>query len=74
MKKSMASKSSTLLDPFVYLAEVFAARARDWRNETAEDLILNHDKKSQNITEKMIKSYKDHSRKMDDLMDELFNR
>ena len=74
MKKGMVSKVSILLDPFVHLAEVFAARAKEWRNETAEDLILNHDKKNPKITEKMIKSYTDHSRKMDGLMDELFNR
>ena len=74
MKKSMVSKGSTLLDPFVYLAEVFAAKAKEWRNETTEDLILNHDKKDPKVTQEMIESYIDHSRKMDDMIDELFNR
>ena len=74
MKKGITSKVSILLDPFVHLAEVFASKAKEWRNETAEDLVLNHDKKDPKITEEMIKSYTDHSRKMDDMMDELFNR
>lgn len=74
MKKSIWAKISILLDPFVYLAEVSASKAKEWRNETAEDLVLNHDKKDPKITEEMIKSYTDHSRKMDNMMDELFNR
>ena len=74
MKKSIWAKISILLDPFVYLAEVSASKAKEWRNETAEDLVLNHDKKDPKITEEMIKSYTDHSRKMDDMIDELFNR
>ena len=74
MKKSIWAKISILLDPFVYLAEVSASKAKEWRNETAEDLVLNHDKKDPKITEEMIKSYTDHCRKMDDMIDEIFNR
>ena len=74
MKKSMLSKVSILLDPFVHLAEAFASKAKEWRNETAEDLILNHDKKDPKINKKMIDNYVAHCNNMDDMMDRIFNR
>ena len=74
MKKSIWAKISILLDPFVYLSEVGSSKAKEWRNETAEDLILNHDKKDPKITKKMIDDYVAHCNDMDDMMDRIFNR
>ena len=74
MKKSIWAKISILLDPFVYLAEVSASKAKEWRNDVGEDVVLNHSKKPSKINKKMIDDYIDHSKKMDDMMDQLFNR
>ena len=74
MKKSIWAKISILLDPFVYLAEVSASKAKEWRNDVGEDVVLNHSKKSSKINKKMIDDYIDHSKRMDDMMDQLFNR
>lgn len=74
MKKSILSKVSILLDPFMYLAEVGSSKAKEWRDAVAEDTIVNHSKKEQKLTDKMIKDYIDHSKRMDDMMDQLFNR
>ena len=74
MKKSILSKISILLDPFVYLAEVGSGKAKEWRDTVAEDVVLNHSKKDQKVTDEMIKDYIGHSKRMDDMMDQLFNR
>ena len=73
MRKGILSKISILLDPFVYLAQVGASKAKEWRDDFGEDLVLNYDKKGSKITKEQIKAYIDHSKEMDDMMDQLFN-
>ena len=74
MKKSIWAKISILLDPFVYLAEVTASKAKEWRNDVGEDVVLNHSKKPSKINKKMIDDYVAHCNDMDDMMDRIFNR
>lgn len=74
MKKSIWAKINVLLDPFVYLAEVSASKAKQWRNDVGEDVVLNHSKKPSKINKKMIDDYIDYSKNMDDMMDKIFNR
>lgn len=74
MKKSIWTKISILLDPFVYLAEVSASRAKDWRNDVGEDIVLNHSKNRSKVNKKMIDDYVNHCNNMDDMMDKIFNR
>ena len=54
MKKGILNKISIILDPFVYLAEVSASKAKEWRNDIGEDVVLNHSKKPSKINKKMI--------------------
>ena len=51
-----------------------ATKAKDLRNTVVEDTIVNHSKKDQKITDKMVKEYINHSKRMDDMMDKIFNR
>lgn len=74
MKKGILNKISMILDPFVHLAEVGASKAKEWRNDVVEDTIYHHSKKDQKISKEMIEEYIDHSKRMDDLMDQLFQR
>ena len=74
MKKSILNKISILLDPFVYLAEVSASKAKEWRNDFGENAVLNHSKKPSKINKKMIDDYVAHCNTMDDMMDKIFNR
>ena len=74
MKKSIWAKINILLDPFVYLAEVTASKAKEWRNDVGEDVVLNHSKKKTKINKKMIDDYVAHCNDMDDMMDKIFNR
>ena len=74
MKKGILSKISMILDPIVHLAEVGATKAKEWRNEVVEDVVVNHDKKAPKINKQMIDKYIQHSNNMDELMDKLFNR
>lgn len=74
MKKGIWTKISILLDPFVYLAQVGASKAKEWRNEIGEDEVLNFSKKKTKINKKMIDDYVAHCNNMDDMMDQLFNR
>ncbi|WP_086243094.1 hypothetical protein [Campylobacter devanensis] len=74
MKKGILKKISIILDPFVHLAEVGASKAKEWRDDVVEDTIINHSKKEQKVTDKMVKEYIAHSKRMDDMMDKIFNR
>lgn len=74
MKKGIWTKVSFLLDPFVYLAQVGASKAKEWRNEIGEDEVLNFSKKKTKINKKMIDDYVAYCNNMDDMMDQLFNR
>lgn len=74
MKKGIWTKISILLDPFVYLAQVGASKAKEWRNEIGEDEVLNFSKKKTKINKKMIDDYVAYCNNMDDMMDQLFNR
>lgn len=74
MKRGILNKISMILDPFVHLAEVGASKAKEWRNEVVEDVIINHSKKTPKINKDMIDKYITHSNQMDDMMDQLFNR
>lgn len=74
MKKGILKKISIILDPFVHLAEVGASKAKEWRDDVVEDTIINHSKKEQKVTDKMVKEYITHSKRMDDMMDKIFNR
>ena len=74
MKKSIWAKISILLDPFVYLSEVGASKAKEWRNNNSEDIVFNHSKKPSKINKKMIDDYVAHCNTMDDMMDRIFNR
>lgn len=74
MKKGILNKISIILDPFVHLAEVGASKAKEWRDDVVEDTIINHSKKEQKVTDKMVKEYIAHSKRMDDMMDKIFNR
>ena len=74
MRKGILNKISIILDPFVYLAEVGASKAKEWRNDSSEDIVLNHSKKPSKINKKMIDDYVAHCNAMDDMMDRIFNR
>lgn len=74
MRKGILNKISMILDPFVHLAEVGASKAKEWRNDVVEDTIVNHSKKDQKVTDKMVEEYINHSKRMDDMMDKIFNR
>ena len=74
MKKGILNKIGIILDPLVHTAESLATKAKDLRDTVVEDTIVNHSKKKQKVTDEMVEEYIAHSKRMDDMMDEIFNR
>ncbi|MCR8701030.1 MULTISPECIES: hypothetical protein [Campylobacter] len=74
MKKGILVKLGIILDPLVHAAEIMATKAKDLRDTVVEDTIVNHSKKDTKITDQMVQEYIHHSKRMDDMMDKIFNR
>lgn len=74
MKKGILVKLGIILDPLVHTAEILATKAKDLRDTVVEDTIVNHSKRDNKVTKEMVEEYIDHSQRMDDMLDRIFQR